>query len=537
MVGVSQMSEGLEKSALKKIQKILQKISDNRFVGLGIGTVVTAVIHSSAATTVMSIGFVNAGVMSLEQACAIILGANIGTTFTGLFAVLSTFDFSKFLSLLAIIGVFMQLLAKKEGTKLLGQILCGLGLIFIGLDIMSSAFKTPELNETFSNIFQTLKNPFVLIIIAMIITGLIQSSSAIVGVVIVLASTGAIPMSSALYVVLGADVGTCITGLIASIGTNVNAKRTAMIQLIFNLIGVVIFFVIVLLFNSQIISLLSSIAPGAPALQVAFFHMSFNLITALLGIPFVKALCNLTRFLIKDKTNEENQLKLLYIDELLLKTPQIALAYVQKEVARMMKLSKQSIDVSLSSIIHMDNTNTELIKQNEELIDYLNMQIASYLVKLSSKPITLEDEMIIGKLHHIINDIERIGDHAQNFMDEANVLISSGINFSAKATEELQTITNTLMEMFVKAEDIFINKNSSKLNYIAIDEKKLDQLKIQLDQNHINRLKNNECTIETGHYFYTLTSEIERCGDHLINIAFSLISIVGNETGDKTYER
>ncbi|MDR0832348.1 MAG: Na/Pi cotransporter family protein [Bacillales bacterium] len=528
MVGVKQMSEGLEKTVSKGMQKLLSKISNNKFVGLGIGTLITAVVHSSAATTVMSIGFVNAGIMTLEQATAIILGANIGTTLTGVFAVLSTFNISIYFSILAIIGVFTQMLSQKDIGQKVGQILTGLGLIFIGLSSMGTAFAKPEMNEAMQTIFSIISNPFLLLLISLVITGLVQSSTAIVGVVIVLAGTQAIPLESALFVILGADVGTCITAILASFGTNINAKRTAMIQLLFNVFGAVLFFVILILFKGPIMDFLIFLTP-VTSFQVAIFHMSFNLITAIIAIPFITPFCKLVRWLVKEKNVKETHLRTLYLDERLLITPPLALSYAQKEVVRMLKIAKDNIHTSLDAILKQDYSQFEVVKKNEETINYLNVTIAQFLISVSSKPMSLDAELVIGKLHHIINDIERIGDHAKNFMDSALGIRDDNITFSEKGQEELSNIINNLYQMFEDSEDIFENRNLNKLNEISKEENNIDILRVQLESNHIQRLKEGTCSIESGHYFYKLSSDIERVADHLTNIAYSVVSVVGDE--------
>ena len=372
MAGMNMLSSNLEKIAGNKMKSLLGKISNNRFAGVGIGASVTAIIQSSAATTVMAIGFVNAGVMTLMQATAIIMGANIGTTVTGLLVSLSSFDISLYFSVFTFIGIMMMFI-KNDKVKIIGGILAGLGLLFVGLDLMSNAFNDPAIKEFFIEIFTSINFPLLLILCGIVFTALLQSSSAATGLVIVMVGNGAIDVSSALFIILGSNIGTCVTAIIASIGTTTNAKRTAFIHLAFNVIGTIIFTIFIWIFTPYIVSFLDAIFPNNGEMQIALFHIIFNVTTTLLLLPFIKWLVRLAELVIREKKKESAPaFTLKYVDDRLLTTPPIALMQVKKEVEYMASLANENLERSFDVIFLKDKTKIDKVYEVEEHINFMN---------------------------------------------------------------------------------------------------------------------------------------------------------------------
>ena len=371
IAGMNMMSGALERATGKGLKKLLEKIGNNPIVGVGIGAGITALIQSSAATSVMTIGLVNAGVMSLVQATSIIMGANIGTTVTGLLVSLSSLNISLFTSVLAFVGVMMTFF-KNEKVKNIGSILCGLGLIFIGLDLMSNAFANEEIKLTFTNIFASIDFPLLLILLGIVFTAIVQSSSAVTGLVIVMVGQGALKTGNALFIILGSNIGTCITAIIATIGTSTNAKRTGIIHLLFNIIGTVLFTSIIWPLQNEIVNLLNSLFGGNAEIQIAMFHLVFNVVTTIVLLPFIKLLVKLASLIVKDKKNNNAHLSLKYIDERLLRTPSIAITQVKKEVDYMASIAKTNLNASMNRLLNNEKIDLIAFKQNEEYINFMN---------------------------------------------------------------------------------------------------------------------------------------------------------------------
>ena len=525
MAGMKFMSDGLESSAGKGIRKLFGKISDNRLAGIGIGAGVTAIIQSSAATTVMVIGFVNAGIMTLFQATAIIMGANIGTTVTGLLVSLSSLNISVFVSAFALIGILMTMFSKNKTVKNIGGVVCGLGLVFVGLDLMSSALQGNEqIRGAFASLFSSISFPLLLIFFGALFTALIQSSSAATGLIITLVSQQVLPVESGLYIVLGTNIGTCITAIIASIGTSTNAKRAALIHLTFNLIGTVIFSLLLVFLNKYFVRLLTAMAPNAPAMQIAYFHIFFNVLTTLLLMPFIKQLTWFATKVIRDKENDEEVLKLYYIDDRILHTPPIAVAQVLKEVLNMAEMARQNLDRAFNALTTGNVSEKDKILRDEQKINFINKGVARYLVKMASLALPTTDEKLVGSLHHVISDIERIGDYAENFLEDAEQMKEGGVEFTSAAIGELNEMYGKVSEMYRGAVKIFEYRDLSGLGKIDDIENQIDEMKILFEHTHIARLNAGECTVESGSHFYAVISALERIADHLTNIAYSIRS-------------
>lgn len=527
IVGMSMLSEGLEKSAGSGLKKLLGKISNNRFAGIGVGASVTALIQSSSATSVMVIGFVNAGIMSLAQATAIIMGANIGTTVTGLIVSLSALDISLYATLLSFVGIMMTF-TKNQKIKNIGTIICGFGLLFVGLDLMGAAFNNDQIKDVFSTIFASIDFPLLLILCGVLFTALIQSSSAATGLIIVMVGSGAITVESALFVVLGSNIGTCITAILASVGTTTNAKRTAFIHLLFNFIGTIIFTIILWIFADPIVSLLGKLFDN-PQMQIAWFHVIFNVTTTIVLVGFVNQLVKLSNIVIKDKEEGKQNYQLKYIDNLFLVTPSIALMQVKKEIEYMALLAKENLNRGYLELKFQTGENIKSINKTEELIDFTNNQLTKYLIKLTSL-VDYKDEKIIGAYFHVINDIERIGDHAINLLDMSLKMKEEDLIFSSKALEELDDMYQKLSQMFDIALDVFDNSHVSLLKEINVIEEQIDELKSALSDQHFIRLTKGDCKMELSTYFHSTVSGLERVADHLVNIGYSIINPTGSQS-------
>lgn len=528
IAGMNMMSDGLERSAGGGMKKLLGKLSNNRFAGVGVGMAVTAIIQSSSATSVMVIGFVNAGIMTLMQATAIIMGANIGTTVTGLIVSLSAFDVSLYASVLAFIGIMMTFI-KKEKVKIVGSTLCGLGLLFVGLDAMSGAFNNAEIKNFFEDLLASINFPLLLILVGALFTALIQSSSAATGLIIIMVGQGVIPVENALFIVLGSNIGTCITAILASIGASTNAKRTAFIHLMFNVIGTIIFTIILWIFTKPIVNALAGISNTQ--MQIAWFHVIFNVTTTILLLPFIKYLVKFATFVIKDKkvkAKDKDAPKLKFIDELLLSTPAIALMQVQKEIEYMASLSKQNLEKSYVVLTSQDDSKKDEILKTEENIDFSNNAITKYLIKLSPN-LEASDETRVAGFFHVINDVERLGDHAENFYEIGAQMKEAGLQFSETAQNEIKNMVEKTTEMFDIALNVFTTRNTTKLARLTELEKKVDLMKKYYTASHFNRLATGDCQVEVGAYFFSTISGLERIADHLINVGYSVLNPTGSQ--------
>ena len=536
IVGMNFLSEALEKSAGSGMKKMLEKISNNRLSGVGIGAGVTAIIQSSSATSVMVIGLVNAGVMTLMQATPIIMGANIGTTITGVLVALKNDYFNMAMYLLAFAGVMMGF-AKQEKVKIAGSLCSGLGLIFVGLNVMSSdqAFGNPLVEDMFTEIFKVIDFPLLLILVGAVFTALIQSSSAATGVVITMVGTGVLSLDLALFIILGANIGTCVTALLASVGGNENSKRVALIHFTFNVIGTALFTALLWIFKDQTVNLLVSLFPGNDAMslqmRVSVFHVVFNVATTVLLLPFTKLLVKYSCIVIKEKETKEEILTLKYVDDRLLSTPPIALMQVKKEMDYMLGLVEENIGLSFEAMENGSLTNGEKIKSNERIIDFTNGELTKFLIKLSVGA-SETDEKVIGSYFHVLNDLERIGDHAENFYEIGEEMHNKTIRFSDLAKADIKKMCEIVFIMLEIAKDAFENLNKSRLSELTELENRVDDMKKDLTASHYSRLAEGNCRIEVSPYYSSAVLGLERVADHLINVGYSIINPVGSQKGN-----
>lgn len=533
IVGMNFMSDALEKSAGLGMKRLLERISNNRFSGVGIGAGVTAIIQSSSATSVMVIGLVNAGVMTLMQATPIIMGANIGTTITGILVALKNDYFNTAMYLLAFAGVMMSF-SKKEKIKIAGSLCCGLGLIFVGLNIMSSeqAFGNILVERMFSNIFQRIDFPLLLILVGIIFTALIQSSSATSGVVITMVGTGVLPLELALFIVLGANIGTCVTALLASVGANANSKRVALIHFTFNAIGTAVFTVIIWIFKKPVVNFLVSMFPGndpmSLQMRVSFFHVIFNVTTTCILLFFVKQLVNYSCAVIKDKEEIKDTLSFKFVDDRLLSTPPVALMQVKKEIDYMLDLVEENTKCAFVAMNTGSAEYDEKIRENEKIINFTNSALTEFLIKLSGV-VEQSDEKIIGSYFHVLNDLERIGDHAENFHEIGIEMINKKISFSDRARSGIDNMRDSVMEMFTISKNAFETINNQKLPALTALENDVDGMKRELIASHFARLAEGNCSVDVSPYYSSVIVGLERVADHLVNIGYSIMNPTGSQ--------
>ncbi len=533
IVGMNFLSDALEKSAGSGMKRMLGKISNNRFSGVGIGAGVTAIIQSSSATSVMVIGLVNAGVMTLMQATPIIMGANIGTTVTGVLVALKNDYFDMLMYLLAFAGVMMGF-ANKPKVKLAGSLCCGLGLIFVGLNVMSSeeAFGNPLVETLFTNIFSVIDHPLLLIVVGVVFTALIQSSSAATGVVITMVGAGVLPLELALFIVLGANIGTCVTALLASIGANENSKRVALIHFTFNVIGTALFTALIWIFREPSVNLLVSMFPGddpmSLQMRVSVFHVIFNVTTTAMLLPFVRHLVKYSCLVIKDKEKDTHVHAFKFVDEKLLAMPPVALMQVKKEMDYMFSLVEENISLSLAALEQASPANGEKLMQNEGIIDFTNSALTKFLIKLSPE-VDGRDEQVIGSYFHVLNDLERIGDHAENFYEIGEAMRGKELAFSEVAKVDIRRMGETVLRMLAISKDAFENLHKEDLPALAELEETVDGMKKELTANHFARLAEGNCCLEASPYYSSTVAGLERVADHLVNVGFSIVNPIGSQ--------
>ena len=520
LFGIRTMGDGLENAAGAKLKRMLEVLTGNRFLAVLVGFVVRAIIQSSTATTVMVVGFVNAGMMSLAQAVGVIMGANIGTTVTSLLIAL---NFSSVAAAAVLVGVILMLASKKTVVKNLGAIFTGFGLLFLGIDMMSDSMAPLRESAGFMNFIVTVSEsplrPLFGIILGIVMTAVLQSSSASVGVLQTLAMQGLVPLKFSVFVLFGQNIGTCLTALFSTVGAKKNSKRAAVIHLLFNLIGTGIFILIALL--APYVEWIEKLSPD-PMAQIAISHIVFNIVSTVIMFPFAKALVKLSCLLVPGKDDSESEMHCKFIDDRLLNTPPFAVMQVSKEVARMAKLARDNFETSAHALINRSDKDLDKVMENEEVINYLNHHITSYLVKLNALDITDSDSDYIARVFHAINDIERVGDHAINLAEAAQHNIGEGLKFSDPAREELNQLCGSVVTLLERSMAAFDNQSLSdnEAKELSDLEEHIDDLTLECQDSHIFRLNRKECNTEAGMLYLNTITDFERVGDHAINIAF-----------------
>ncbi len=536
LLGLKLMSDNLQTLAGNRLKPLFNKLSNNRFMGIATGAGITAVIQSSSATTVMVVGFVNAGIMTLKQATGIIMGANIGTTITAHIAALQSLPIASFLAALACVGAFMTMSSKDKVAKS-GMLICGIGVIFVGMDFMSSAMDAFSKDEAISQFISSIRNPFLLMIIGLAFTALIQSSSATTSILITLGAAGMMTLRSAIFMTLGINIGTCVTAILASIGANANAKRASVIHLMFNIFGTIIFSLLIFLLPLISPKLafdywLAKLVPDVIGTQIALFHTLFNVVSTIILVPFTGGLTKLATLIVRDKKNKEQEVpeekRFMYIDDRILKTPSIALLMLRKEIIAMAELAKTNFDISIECLTKLNFDKKQEFEEREKHIDYLNKKLTKYSVKISTKDISYIEEKEIASFYHAISDIERVGDYAENICEYAQELVENNLNFSNVANDEILLMKGAIDHLYENVMEAFEKKNLGLKDEVEGYEDLVDSYESDLSKNHIARLHNNTCSAESGGIFLSIVSNMERVADHFRNVFYSMTSYISS---------
>lgn len=526
LYGMQMMSSGLEAAAGNRMKSILEKLTANRFLGVVVGAVITAIIQSSSATTVMVVGFVNSGMMTLQQAVWIIMGANIGTTITGQLIAL---DVGAMAPLLAFIGVAMVVFMKKPMTHHLGQIIAGLGILFLGMEMMSTSMHPLRESQTFINLMTHFANPVIGILVGAVFTAIIQSSSASVGILQTLAGSGLISLSSAVFVLFGQNIGTCITAVLASIGTSRSAKRTTIIHLAFNIIGTVFFTAVCVL--TPLTTWVENFTPGNPEAQIANMHTLFNIVTTLLLIPFGTYLARFATVILpeKEEENTESQ-RLLYIKKLDIMqeyhigNSAVAMNGIKHEIERMALMAKENIEKSFDAVLAGNTSLLAEVEQKEDYIDFLNKEISKYISQIISVETNENDSSQISAYFKITGNIERIGDHAINICQYTRMMEEKNITFSAQAREEIRAMKEICLKSIDKLQQ-FEQVSIERLTQISALEQRIDDMTKMYRQNQIVRMHEGTCSDEGCILYSEMLTDFERIGDHILNIGQELAQI------------
>ena len=525
LFGMQLMSEGLEKAAGARLRGILEFFTKNRFVGMLVGIAVTAVIQSSSATTVMVVSFVNSGLMSLLQATGLILGANIGTTVTGQ---LIAFDLSAIAPLMVMIGVVMTMFCKKVNVKQIGEIVLGFGMLFMGLNYMSESMAALRESPKIVELLQSLTNPFAAILMGFVITAVLQSSSATVGIIIVMAAQGLLEFAICPFLILGCNIGSCVSALLASLGGKKDAKRAALIHFLFNVIGSAVSFVILLFAVTPITDFLLQISGGNVARAVANAHTSMKIFEVVLLFPFMGWIVKLTYKFVPGLDKEpEDGFELKYINDGKMLTPSTAYINGIHEIERMGRMAITNLKLSMEALCDLDEQKIESVYKTEAYIDFLNRKITDYLVKVNEIELPIQGAEAMGGLFHVVNDIERVGDHAENFADSAKSRIERKLEFSDKAKKQMREMTADVIQILEYSLDMFTSKSKEHMQDIIELEDRIDAEEKKYQQSHVKRLTKGKCTPESGMLFSDTISGLERVGDHATNIAFSILEPTG----------
>ncbi|MCF0116563.1 MAG: Na/Pi cotransporter family protein [Bacilli bacterium] len=538
LIACKMMSTNLEGLSGSKLRQMFSKTANKKLIGVGIGTIGTAAIQSSGATTVMTIGFVNAGIMTLTQAACVIFGANIGTTITGQIVALGLFNtnsvsttiiFSAFTGIGAIFITF----AKKDNLKKIGGIITGFGLLFVGLSLMSESMENFAQLDAIKIFLSSIDNMLLLIIIGALLTAIIQSSSVMTSICITMVVTGLITLNQGIYITMGANIGSCVVALIAGLTSkSANAKRASLIHLIFNVAGVIIFGVVGVIIEAasrnsiSYGSIFELLFKGAPQLQLAMFHTIFNITTVIIVLPFTDLLVKLVTKLIPDKNDENKALKLHYVSDYLLKTPPIALRSVKNEIINMSKIAMDNFNLAIDVIVKLDLDKKETFDENETYLDFISKELIAFLVKIPFSSINEKDQKFLTSCYRTIADFERIGDYAENIIEDAQSLKDNNSSFSDEAIQEiykLKEIVNIQYNEIIKS---YKDKDLSNIDIINKNENEIDDLTDSMELNHIARLNIGKCTPVVGTQYLSLGTNVERIADHLFNISKAVKTII-----------
>lgn len=522
LFGMELMSDSIEKVAGARLRRILEIFTTNRFMGMIVGIIFTGIIQSSSACTVMVVSFVNSGLMNLYQAAGVILGANIGTTIT---SQLVSFNLSKIAPLILLVGVVVMMFTKKEKVRKVAEVVVGFGILFVGLSTMSQAMANMKNEPQVVNLLMSLKNPFLATLMGFALTAIIQSSSVTVSIVLLLANQDLLPLPITLYIILGCNIGACATAMLASMTGKKDAKRAALIHLLFNIIGTVIIYIALFVAGDQIVELIKSISADNGRF-VANAHTLIKIAQVIMLFPFTGWLVKMTYLIVPgedQKVGYRESYQLKYIGDKVVFNPATAVVEVVKELERMASLAEENLNRAMNALITLDEEDIEEVYEVEKNINFLNHAITDYLVKINQTTLPIEDLNSLGALFHVVNDIERIGDHAENIVDAAKSRIAQGIDFSPQAKKELSGMLDMVIKITTYALDMFSNNNQEHMQEILELEDQVDEAERSLQESHIQRLTRNECTASAGMMFSDIISGLERVSDHATNIAFSLM--------------
>ncbi len=531
LYGMKMMSDSLETIAGNQIKAWFTKISSKKLVGVGVGLVTTAIIQSSSAVTVMLIGFVNAGIMTLGQVPSIIFGANIGTTVTAQLVAIgfssNSFSLSALFAAFTGVGAMALLFTKNDKVKKVSTLMVGLGMLFLGLDVMGESMK--GIGESYAYIFSAVTNPFLLLLIGIIFTAIIQSSSAASGIFITMAVGGMLTLDQSVYLIIGSNIGTCVTAVIASIGGCVNAKRTALLHLNIKIFGTIAFMIFLFIPGVKFSTWIATAFPGNIALQVAMVHTIFNVAATVVLLPFSKQLVALSCKILPDKKGknaEPEGPRLHYFEKHMLSTPPIAISYLKKEIINMGEMAKTNLDLAMEGFVNLDTKKTGDIMKTEKELDYLSKEIPKIIVQLSNADISLTDKKAIGSYYHVVADFERIGDYAENITEYTQTAIDESTQLSEKALSEVNQMKASVDTVYNLAMQVFVESDLSLMDEIDVKEEIVDKEKEVMAYKHISRMKEGICSAEAGAIYLNMANDLERVADHMCNIADSVKSYV-----------
>ena len=521
LFGMKQMSDGLEKVAGAKMRSILEFFTKTPIRGILVGTFFTAIIQSSSASTVMVVSFVNSGLMNLYQAAGVIMGANIGTTVT---SQLISFNLSALAPAIVMAGVVMMMFFKKVKVQRIGEVLLGFGILFMGLTTMSDSMSVLRESPQVVEIMGSLTSHLLAVLVGLAVTTVLQSSSATVGIVLLLANQGLLDIRICFFIIMGCNIGSCVSALLAGLSGKREAKRAALIHLVFNIIGTFIIYVILSVALEPITQFISYISGENPGREVANAHTLIKLAEVVLLAPFIKQIVKLTGFLVRgEEKKNQDTLGLQFIGEKSVFSPTTAVFDATREMERMGQMAISNLEKAMNALLTLNEKEIQEVYETEKNIDYLNHAITDYLVKINQTTLPSDDAKSIGGLFHVVNDIERIGDHAENIADAAASRMERGIDFSDQAKKELSQMLDMVIKVTTYALDMFSHNNQEHMEEILELEDKVDDAERYLQESHVQRLTRGECTASAGMMFSDVVSGLERVSDHATNIAFSLL--------------
>lgn len=525
------MSTHLESAGSKRLKQLFARVGENKWTGVGIGTIGTAAIQSSGAVSVMVIGFVNVGIMSLTQAATVIYGANIGTTVTAQLVALGMLggngiSTTVLFSALAGVGAFILMFAKREAWKHTGGILTGFGILFVGLGMMSTAMNDFAVLDSVKQFLASIKNPILIVFLGALFTAIIQSSSVLTSIVITMVVAGLLSLNQGIYLTMGSNIGSCVVAILAGIASGTNAKRTALIHLFFNVMGVVLFLMLSFMMNIfsngtwNFGTIFEFLFPRAPQIQLAMFHTVFNVCTTLVALPLTAQLVRFVSRIIPDKvkSSDDDQPHLYFLDETMLGTPVLAIKQLKSEIENMAKLAIENFQRSINIVTTLDFSSRDEFVKTERELNFLNSELLRYVVLLSGRQLNQEDTKFLNSSIRNVSDLERIGDYAENIVEYADGLKSQDASFSGKAIAEIRKMESRIIELYEVICSVYHNFDPEALQLAYKIEDEVDDLTKQMERNHIQRLIDGECTPQVGAEYLSLAQNAERIADHLINV-------------------